>query len=327
MAGHSKIITTPKITSRTFTDIDEAEAVMNRQRPAKITPLSLAPFAAYIDQADFGSLLFFFAEIASPIHRTGERRQGFVQFNTCLTATSQTDFIHGQPLNADTLSSFDMSRDSDTILQANTLISDVHVQQDYFAATCQAMRRDDLDANFLRQDWLYTPTTLRVYQSYLRELLYLIKTRSSLLYQPDYRQMIVGDFIPLLIDAIPRQKATPLPAVNSNTRTQVARRARDFIHDNLDQPITLKDIYTAIGTSRRTLYYSFESIFGMTPIDYLKLQRLQGVRRSLKQANPTTSSVTKIANRWGFWSLNHFTKDYQVQFGELPSETLKQAVR
>jgi len=323
MTDLSCLSSAPKIISRTFTDIDEVEAMMNRQRPAKITPLSLDPFEAHVDQADFGNLLLFFAEISSPMHRMGERRHGFIQFNTNLATAPQTGLIHGQPLNADTLSSFDMSRDTDTILRAPMIISDIHIQQDVFTTTCQAMRRDDLNARFLRNDWLYSPTTLRVYQAYLRELLHLIKTRSPLLSQRDCRQMLLGDLVPLLIDAIPRQTSQHLSTAPLHHRAELARRARDYIHDHLDRPITLKDIYTAIGTSRRTLYYSFESIFDMTPIAYLKLQRLRGVRRSFKQADPKATSITKIANQWGFWSLYHFAKAYQAQFGELPSETLK----
>jgi AraC family ethanolamine operon transcriptional activator len=319
----ANLISAPNIASRTFTDIEQAEALMNRKRPAKITPLSLASFRAHVDQADFGELLLFFADVSSPIHRTGARRAGFIQFGTALATTQEAIFNHGQPITTDTLHSFDRSRDTDMVIRAHILISDVHIQQDLFEATCQAMRRDDLNARFFRQDWIQAPTTLRVYQAYLRDLLHLIKTKSPLLSQPDYRQMVLGDLLPILIDAIPRQKTLTLSAASPSQRTRLARQARDFIHDNLDQPLTLKDIYTAIGTSRQTLYYSFESLFGMTPIAYLKLQRLLGVRRSLKQADPQATSITKIAHQWGFWSLNHFAKAYQAQFGELPSETLK----
>jgi AraC-like DNA-binding protein len=56
---------------------------------------------------------------------------------------------------------------------------------------------------------------------------------------------------------------------------------------------------------------------------YLKVQRLHGVRRSLKLADPEISSVMAIANQFGFWSAGHFSRDYQKMFGELPSATIK----
>jgi len=56
---------------------------------------------------------------------------------------------------------------------------------------------------------------------------------------------------------------------------------------------------------------------------YLKIQRLHGVRRLLKAADPNNSSIMAIANQFGFWSSGHFARDYKKMFGELPSQTIK----
>jgi AraC family ethanolamine operon transcriptional activator len=314
----------PTLVTCHVADIDEFAAMMNATgREANIDPLRLGPFCADVWLADFGTLHVSFCQFGGPMHHTGVKRQQFLHFDTLLAVGPGPNRIHGHEVGSQQLFSFDPQRASDTILSAGTLIGDVLVSQDVFFATCQAMRRDDLDSKFLRGDIVYLPRSLSTYQQYLREILQLIQQRSPLLSQPDYRHMLLGDLVPLLIDAIPRQKPRPLPAALLHHRAQLARRARDYIHAHLDQPLTLKDIYTEIGTSRRTLYYSFETIFGMTPMDYVKVQRLRGVRRSLKQADPKATSITKIANQWGFWSLYHFAKAYQAQFGELPSETLR----
>jgi AraC family ethanolamine operon transcriptional activator len=60
-------------------------------------------------------------------------------------------------------------------------------------------------------------------------------------------------------------------------------------------------------------------------MEYLKVQRLQGVRRALQVADLETSSVAAIAQRFGFWSAGHFARDYKIMFGELPSTTLSAA--
>jgi AraC family ethanolamine operon transcriptional activator len=49
--------------------------------------------------------------------------------------------------------------------------------------------------------------------------------------------------------------------------------------------------------------------------------RLNGVRRELRS---TAATVQDAAARWGFWHLGQFSRDYKRQFGELPSQTLKQ---
>ncbi|MGB3666975.1 MAG: helix-turn-helix domain-containing protein, partial [Bermanella sp.] len=89
-----------------------------------------------------------------------------------------------------------------------------------------------------------------------------------------------------------------------------------------ERAITLSELCEACHTSRRTLQNSFESILGLSPIQYLRYTRLNGVRRDLKQAK-TGETIGDIAARWGFWHLGQFAKDYKNVFGELPKETLK----
>jgi AraC-like DNA-binding protein len=85
----------------------------------------------------------------------------------------------------------------------------------------------------------------------------------------------------------------------------------------------LKDIYEAVSVSRRSLIYGFKDIFGIGPMSYLKIQRLNGVRRAFFLADPKINRVKKIAYAWGFWHLGHFSRDYKKMFGQTPSETLK----
>jgi AraC family ethanolamine operon transcriptional activator len=43
----------------------------------------------------------------------------------------------------------------------------------------------------------------------------------------------------------------------------------------------------------------------------------------LLRAAQTQSTVTEIANDFGFTHLGYFSQDYKAQFGELPSETMR----
>jgi AraC-like DNA-binding protein len=58
------------------------------------------------------------------------------------------------------------------------------------------------------------------------------------------------------------------------------------------------------------------------PARYLRLRRLNAVRRELLRAKPGTVRVTDTAMRWGFWELGRFAREYRALFGELPSETV-----
>jgi AraC family ethanolamine operon transcriptional activator len=156
----------------------------------------------------------------------------------------------------------------------------------------------------------------------MQQLFHLVKQRSPLLYRSDFRWLIIEDLLPLLIDTIPRMKSSAKKNLLPKKKIKPALKAREYILNNLQQPLTLKKLYQAIDSSRRNLYYSFEATFGMTPMHYVKAMRLQGLHRELKAAEPEKTLVMNIASRWGFWSAGHLARDYKKMFGELPSETL-----
>ncbi|WP_137169014.1 helix-turn-helix domain-containing protein [Marinomonas sp. FW-1] len=116
---------------------------------------------------------------------------------------------------------------------------------------------------------------------------------------------------------------TPQPAKTQSYyhRKKVVDCARQFLDRHLDEPVTVTQLCEITNVSRRTLQYSFESILGVSPIQYLRISRLNGVRRSLVQAK-SDQSVSDIAAQWGFWHLSQFAKDYKQLFGETPSKTL-----
>ncbi|UTV99986.1 helix-turn-helix domain-containing protein [Marinomonas rhizomae] len=116
---------------------------------------------------------------------------------------------------------------------------------------------------------------------------------------------------------------TPQPAKTQSYyhRKKVVDCARQFLDHHLDEPVTVTQLCEITNVSRRTLQYSFESILGVSPIQYLRISRLNGVRRSLVQAK-RDQSVSDIAAQWGFWHLSQFAKDYKQLFGETPSKTL-----
>jgi AraC family ethanolamine operon transcriptional activator len=78
-------------------------------------------------------------------------------------------------------------------------------------------------------------------------------------------------------------------------------------------------LVSALDVSRRTLQYAFQEALGINPASYLRVERLNRVRRALGNAQ----SVTEAATRFGFWHFGHFATEYRTLFGELPSETFR----
>lgn len=122
----------------------------------------------------------------------------------------------------------------------------------------------------------------------------------------------VGSFMPAL--------ARPRPSVES--RIRAFERARDYIDANLSEPLTLSDICRAVGTSRRTLTQGFREQLDLSPMQYIKLLRLNLIRDALARGEPTRTRIVDVANGVGLWHMGQLAHDYRALFGEPPSDTL-----
>ena len=123
-----------------------------------------------------------------------------------------------------------------------------------------------------------------------------------------------------LLDVLKVEQPAPAQTPSYFHRKQVVDTARAFIHANPDKALTVTDLCEVANVSRRSLQYAFETILAMSPIQYLRVSRLNGVRRDLLTTDESVN-VADVAAGWGFWHLSQFAKDYRQLFGELPSHT------
>ncbi|HEY9663556.1 MAG TPA: helix-turn-helix domain-containing protein [Allocoleopsis sp.] len=108
---------------------------------------------------------------------------------------------------------------------------------------------------------------------------------------------------------------------------QLIQQAEKVIIENLNYPWTIQDLCKKLYVSQRTLRYAFQKCLGMSPMSYLKTQRLNQVHRQLKASDHRQTTVTDIAIQCGFWHMGQFAQDYRKMFGECPSETLRYCQR
>jgi AraC-like DNA-binding protein len=104
------------------------------------------------------------------------------------------------------------------------------------------------------------------------------------------------------------------------------RLAEAYIEANWDQPLTIEALVLVTGVSARTLFHSFRTSRGYSPMDFAKRTRLERAREMLQRAEGGTS-VTDVAFTCGFGNLGHFSQYYRRAFGEMPSNTLQRAFR
>lgn len=305
-----------------FHDIDELAAYLPEGKGLKITQLGLQPFRCDSMTLNFETMRFSFNRLNCAVSVVGDKIPGFLCF-VCLPHVLERPITsHGLSLTKDFLFGFDPNRGVNMVFPAKTTHCAISVRQDVFAACAEAMDRPDLNAKFFAPNYLYVPETLPPLWAYLDQLYQVLQQNSPLLKQPHFQQLILQDFLPLLVAALPVQQDQLKIQIKSLHRSLLVKQAEDYMQSHLDRPLTLSDLCNALNTSSRSLSYGFQEIFGMSPICYLKILRLQGVYRVLKAADPNNQTIANIASQFGFWSLGHFARDYKQMFGELPSDTL-----
>ena len=100
------------------------------------------------------------------------------------------------------------------------------------------------------------------------------------------------------------------------------RRARAYIENHADSPLTVADIAEAARVSVRALQLGFRRELDTTPMGYLRRVRLDAARAELLQAGDETL-VADVARRWAFVNLGRFAAQYRARFGENPADTLR----
>lgn len=142
--------------------------------------------------------------------------------------------------------------------------------------------------------------------------------RSSLAVRRLERRMVTH-----LIDAHHHNYTRLLHRVSGAGPWQV-RAAEEFIRAYAELPLSLGDLASVAGVSARTLQHSFQRHRGTSPMDFLRMTRLERIRNELLAANGDTT-IAQVATRWGFFHFGRFAAEYRKQVGEAPSETLRRA--
>jgi AraC family ethanolamine operon transcriptional activator len=131
---------------------------------------------------------------------------------------------------------------------------------------------------------------------------------------------ISDTLLALLIAPWSRSEAASFRPVRYQ-RLPIVRRVIDFMRANLGEPLMMNDLCSAARASQRALEYAFHDVCGVAPKQYLKILRLNEVRRDLKALPPDVATVTSLAHQYGFWHMGHFSSAYRQLFGETPRQT------
>ncbi|WP_457492303.1 PAS domain-containing protein [Tardiphaga sp. P5_C7] len=130
----------------------------------------------------------------------------------------------------------------------------------------------------------------------------------------------VENFVGATVD-ITDAKTREFSSICSASMREVLRH----MAENWNTQISVTRLAKSYGISSRSIHKYFATR-GTTPNRHLKNIRLREARLLL-QSSDHAATVTAVALRCGFSNMGHFAKDYRLEFGESPSDTVKAARR
>ena len=113
----------------------------------------------------------------------------------------------------------------------------------------------------------------------------------------------------------------------TRSRRETVERVEAYLRAHLDLPTRVSTLSRIAGLSERGLRDAFYCVHGMSPKQWMVAERLKHVHGILCGSESSSISVTGAATRYGFYELGRFAATYKDAFGEVPSETLRSAMR
>lgn len=305
----------PHVRSVSTSDIEE-QAAQLRGWQQHYSQLSSGAFRGEFQELELHGLQLFFETTSSNLFQTGAIQKDTVAIGLPLTYKGEGYFC-GEAMS-DTSLHFFSGKDGFEYLSPESLIMSGIVIQ----------TRDLLEQLTQREAEMVTalierPQLVKVDPQRIASLRQFIASISQMtVHAPQaleneqllhaLGQSIFNSFIDTIVTRIDRDA----PRLNNAQRLKLIKDVRDIVVGSPDAPPGIQDICNTLNVSRRTLQNCFQVGMSCTPLDFIKIVRLNGVRSMLRHS----ATVSEAAAHWGFWHFGNFARDYRALFGKLPSE-------
>jgi AraC family ethanolamine operon transcriptional activator len=311
------------VVTRQFNDLDRFAQAIKPLNIKEGNQLSPGGFLGTINFTDFGDLKFTHVHQNQVAKATGMKSTDDISFVLAFHPKLIQISSHGCAVGKYDIFGFDSTREVDIVVSKDVHLVMASVNGLAFRTLCEQMGYEMGQKVFQHNALSLHPSSLRPLKAYYQQITHILSTQPSLLMQSKMQSLIMEDFLPLLINTFSRNAQKKPRILKPFRRYSLVKKAEEISKSYKDKPLTLQKLCEELETSSSALSCGFEDIFGISPMAYIKIQRLNGVRRALMNANHNTITVMNVAHEWGFWNASHFAKDYKDMFGELPSKTLR----
>jgi len=285
--------------------------------------LSPGGFLGTLNFADFGDLKFTHLHQNQSTKATGTKSADDIGFSLAFQPKLTQVSSHGCVIQNHDIFGFDPTREVDVVVSKDVHLVIASVNARAFHTLYEQMGYEQGEKSLKHNAMRLHPASLRPLKAFYQEITHVFNNQPALLMQSKMQSLIMEDFLPLLINTFGRNAQKKPRILKPFRRYSLVKKAEEISKSYKDKPLTLQKLCKELETSSTALCCGFEDIFGISPMAYVKIQRLNGVRRALMNPNPNTKTVMEVAQEWGFRNAAYFAKDYKEMFGESPLNTLQ----
>lgn len=171
----------------------------------------------------------------------------------------------------------------------------------------------------------WRPRSRAAVRAWHRALEYVAATLASAdtAQQPLIAAGLAGLVAGALLECYPSNLTEQDPA-SDLAMPETLKEAVSFIQRHTAEDIGINEVAAAVHLTPRAVQYLFRRQLGTTPTDYMRRVRLGRAHQELVTATAANSTVTEIAQRWGFAHTGRFAVLYRQIYGQSPHTTLRQ---
>lgn len=302
-------------------DFDEISTSLSRWDQT-YRQLSAGFFRGNVEYIHINGIEIFELDWGQVIHYQGLTPPGTIAFGLPLNLSGQSRYLN-RPVNNNDLLIQHRGDEGDLVGSQNFKIHVLTINEQRFLDKVQMT----LGTNRRQQLQHVNRITLApgIAETLRRKFQHLILQASSKPSINNPSTDLIGQLAGNLLDSI---VSIVIAVDQENTRPrwmrqrQLVKKAQDCMWSQPTIAPRIDTVCRKLGTSERSLRDAFKTCTGMSASAYLKVLRLNQVRKILKSRPQKPVRVQDVAFCWGFSHMGQFAADYKQLFGEGPSETL-----
>jgi len=309
-----------KSMSISTTDIDDlAQFQVNKNR--RYTQLQAGRLHGHYSEVNLGGVQVFREKLTVGVLIEAAPASSFVPFGALLPSKGEYTFCGKNVENNAILQATGGEWDFNFTGGLNYVAAVFH--RENFNRDIQQLTGEETPHDWLvSKPSLTEPLTLNRYARALNTVINLVENRPEILSKENAVRMLGDSLLRLLFNVLKVTALSDNKETSRVNRSQGVHRVIDYLHSYAADVPTIPELCLIAKLSERNLQYGFKEYLGVTPIRYLRLVRLNGVRRDLLMSHPKKDKIVDIALNWGFIELGRFAGEYKQLFQELPSTTL-----